>query len=54
VTYGVGQAQYVAVIVGLRNNHVNDLSRRHAALRKSRGEASEPPRGGAAVWVFSL
>jgi alcohol dehydrogenase (cytochrome c) len=55
VTYSVGQTQYVAVVVGLRNNHVNDLSRTYTAFRKRRGEVNiEAPRGGAAVWVFAL
>ena len=55
VTYSIGTTQYVAVVVGLRNNHVNDLSRTYNAFRKNRGEtAIEPPRGGAAIWVFAL
>jgi alcohol dehydrogenase (cytochrome c) len=55
VTYSVGQTQYVAVVVGLRNNHVNDLSRTYNAFRKNHGQTTiEPPRGGAAIWVFAL
>ena len=55
VTYAVGGTQYVAVVAGLRNNHVNDLLRTYSAFRKRRGET--PPTataGGAAVWVFAL
>ena len=55
VTYGIGDTQYVAVVVGLRNNHVSDLSRTYNAFRERRGETDvEPPEGGAAIWVFAL
>ena len=55
VTYSIGKTQYVAVIVGLRNNHVNDLSRTYNAFRKNRGrDRLDPPKGGAAIWVFAL
>ena len=55
VTYSIGTTQYVAVVVGLRNNHVSDLSRRYIAFRKNRGETNiDPPTGGAAIWVFAL
>lgn len=56
VTYAIGPSQYVAVVIGLRNNHVSDLSRTYTAFRKRRGEtqAAPPSTGGAAMWVFSL
>jgi alcohol dehydrogenase (cytochrome c) len=54
ITYSIGERQYVAVIVGLRNNHVNDLSRTYTAFRKRRGLTVENPNGGAAIWVFAL
>jgi len=55
VTYGIGKTQYIAVVVGLRNNHVSDLSRTYNAFRKNRGETDiNPPTGGAAIWVFAL
>ena len=55
MTYGIGDTQYVAVVVGLRNNHVSDLSRTYNAFRARRGETDvEPPEGGAAIWVFAL
>jgi alcohol dehydrogenase (cytochrome c) len=53
VTYSVGGKQYVAVVVGLRNNHVNDLSRTYNAFRKTRGLDVEAVNGGAAIWVFT-
>jgi len=52
VTYSIGRTQYVAVVVGLRNNHVGDLSRTYNAFRKRRGTEVETPNGGAALWVF--
>ena len=55
VSYSIGGAQYVAVVVGLRNNHVGDLSRTYNAFRKRRGATDvTTPNGGAAVWVFGL
>jgi alcohol dehydrogenase (cytochrome c) len=55
VTYSIGATQYVAVVVGLRNNHVSDLSRTYNAFRKRRGATdSDPANGGAAIWVFAL
>ena len=54
MTYAVDDAQYVAVVVGLRNNHVSDLSRRYQAVRERAGDPdAAPPEGGAAIWVFS-
>ena len=54
VTYSIDKTQYVAVVVGLRNNHVNDLSRTYNAFRKRRGTEIEPANGGPAIWVFAL
>jgi alcohol dehydrogenase (cytochrome c) len=55
VTYSSGRTQYVAVIAGLRNNHVSDLSRTYNNFRKRRGQTDiEAPKGGAALWVFGL
>jgi alcohol dehydrogenase (cytochrome c) len=55
ITYSIGTTQYVAVVVGLRNNHINDLSRTYNTFRKTRGEAiATVPSGGAAIWVFAL
>jgi alcohol dehydrogenase (cytochrome c) len=57
ITYSIGQTQYVAVVTGMRNNHVNDMLRRYQAFRTSRGApaatpASPPP--SPAVQVFAL
>ena len=46
--------QYVAVVTGLRNNQVNDLSRRYQAFRRGRGEAPPAPTGTPAIQVFAL
>jgi len=53
ITYSVGASQYVAVIVGLRNNHINDLANTYGNFRKARGDAAAPLRSGAAIWVFT-
>jgi alcohol dehydrogenase (cytochrome c) len=39
ITYGAGTTQYVAVVMGLRNNHINDLSGTYNAFLKNRSEA---------------
>lgn len=54
ITYAIGQTQYVAVVVGMRNNHINDLSRRYQAFRRARGASTEAPKGEPAVVVFAL
>lgn len=55
ITYSVGQTQYVAVVVGMKNNHINDMTRRYAAFRKAHNlPAVASPAGGAAVQVFAL
>lgn len=54
ITYVVGKTQYVAVVTGLRNNHINDLMRSYQAFRKARGGAGEMPAGAPAVVVFAL
>jgi alcohol dehydrogenase (cytochrome c) len=55
VTYSIGKTQYIAVVVGLRNNHVSDLSRTYNNFRKRRGATDiETSNGGAAIWVFKL
>ncbi|MGZ6038879.1 MAG: outer membrane protein assembly factor BamB family protein [Phenylobacterium sp.] len=54
ITYAVGQTQYVAVVTGMRNNHISDLSRRYQAFRRARGASVPPPRGEPAVVVFSV
>lgn len=55
VSYGVDGTQYVAVVVGLRNNHVRDLSRSYDEFRAGTEDAgTDRPRGGAAIWAFSF
>jgi alcohol dehydrogenase (cytochrome c) len=54
ITYSSGTTQYIAVVVGLRNNHINDLSGTYNAFRKNRGETGVALRSGAAIWVFTL
>jgi alcohol dehydrogenase (cytochrome c) len=54
VTYSIGARQYVALVVGLRNNQVNDLWRTYQTFRRNRGQAVANPTGGAAVIVFAL
>jgi alcohol dehydrogenase (cytochrome c) len=54
ITYAVGKVQYVAVVTGLRNNHINDLSRRYQAFRRNRGEQAPTPAGAPAIQVFTL
>ena len=44
----------VAVVIGMTNNDVNDLSRRYQAFRRGRGETYTPPRGTPSVVVFAL
>jgi alcohol dehydrogenase (cytochrome c) len=55
ITYSIDKTQYIAVVVGLRNNHVNDLTRTYGAFRKSKGmppiELTNP---GPAISVFAL
>src|SRR5262249_38713120 len=54
ITYAVGKIQYVALVTGLRNNQVNDLSRRYQAFRRGRGETPPTPNGAPAIQVFAL
>lgn len=54
ITYSVGGVQYVAVVVGMTNNHINDMSRRYQEFRKSRGLSLPPTATTAAIQVFAL
>jgi hypothetical protein len=53
VTYGVGPT-HVAVVTGLRNNHINDLMRSYQVFRRARGASGELPKGEPAVVVSAL
>ncbi len=54
IAYSVGGRQYVALVTGLKNNHISDLSRRYQTFRKGRGEPVANPTGEPAVVVFAL
>ena len=54
ITYSVGTTQYVALVVGMTNNHIGDMSRRYEAFRKTIGKPIEQPKGEAGVVVFKL
>mgnify|MGYP000358420721 CR=1 FL=1 len=55
ITYSVGPTQYVAVVTGMTNNHINDISRRYIDFRKNHNLPANPAVGTeAAVQVFKL
>lgn len=54
ITYSVGAKQYVAVVVGMPNNHINDMSRRYIEFRKARGKPVERAKGEPGIVVFAL
>ena len=55
VTYSVDGTQYVAVVVGQTNNHVNDWSRVYSRFAPDAGmPVNDSPKGGAAIWVCAL
>jgi len=54
ITYSVSGTQYVALIVGMSNNHINDLSRRYQAFRRGRGQTVDRLTGAPSVVVFKL
>ena len=58
VTYSVKDRQYVAVVVGMTNNFVRDITSSHNRWSASKGLSSMKSkpgrRGGAALWAFAL
>ena len=52
ITYKVGGTQYVAVVVGMTNNHIRDITRHYRQWSSTEGAPGD--RGGAAIWVFAL
>ena len=54
ITYSVGGMQFVAVVEGMKNYHINDLSRRYQTFRRQHGSPVESPKGHPAIVVFSL
>jgi alcohol dehydrogenase (cytochrome c) len=54
-TYSVGKTQYVAVVTGMSNYHINDISRRYREFMRGQGRPSPPvPTGTPAILVFKL
>jgi hypothetical protein len=54
-TYSVGKTQYVAVVTGMRNYHINDISRRYQEFMRGQGKPVPPtPTGAPAIQVFKL
>lgn len=62
ITYKVGETQYVAVVVGMTNNHVRDITTHYRQWSATTGVKAWSPaapegdidRGGAAIWAFAL
>ncbi|MCZ6617038.1 MAG: PQQ-binding-like beta-propeller repeat protein [Gammaproteobacteria bacterium] len=51
ITYQVGDTQYIAVVVGMTNNHVRDITRHYRQWSSTQGTPGDT--GGASVWVFA-
>jgi len=55
ITYSINETQYVAVLVGVNNLHVDMLDRAYQEFStKHDVPKNTAPDGGAAVWVFAL
>jgi hypothetical protein len=54
ITFSACTTQYIAVVVGLCNNHINDLSDTYNNFRKHKGESVTTFRGGAQLGVRVL
>ena len=55
ISYGIGDKQYVAVTVGMLNQHIPGLIYEYRHFADKTGQTIAPhPYGGAAIWVFSL
>jgi alcohol dehydrogenase (cytochrome c) len=52
ITYRVDGTQYVAVVVGMSNNHVRDITRYYRQWSTTKGRPGD--QGGAAIWAFAL
>ncbi len=52
ITYTVKGTQYVAVVVGMTNNHVRDITRHYRSWSSTKGSPGDA--GGASIWVFAL
>jgi alcohol dehydrogenase (cytochrome c) len=53
ITYAVGGTQYVAVVTGMQNYHINALGRGYRDFRRTRGATVTAPRGEPSVVVFA-
>jgi len=54
ITYSVGKTQYVAVVIGMTNNQIGDLSRRYQAFQRARNVTPTRQTGAPAIVVFAL
>lgn len=55
VSYSAGGKQYVAVVVGQTNYHVNGWSRTyHRFAEELNMPVNDSPKGGASIWAFAL
>jgi putative heme-binding domain-containing protein len=58
VTYSINGTQYVAVVVGMTNNWVRDITTAHNMFAEDTGFSSQKSKpggmGGAAIWAFAL
>ena len=55
ITYSVGDMQYVAVVVGMRNFHIDGLTGAFLGMDAAPDTPrKKSPKGGAAIWVFAL
>ena len=52
ITYQVGETQYIAIVVGMTNNHVRDITGHYRRWSNTQGVPGDA--GGAAVWVFEV
>jgi|TARA_B100000315_G_scaffold259318_2_gene314887 alcohol dehydrogenase (cytochrome c) len=52
ISYKVADRQYVAVVVGMTNNFIRDITRHYRQWSKTEGKPGD--RGGASIWVFAL
>ena len=52
ITYIVNEVQYVAVVVGMTNNWIRDITRPYRRFTNTEGMPGDM--GGAAIWVFAL
>ena len=55
VTYRVDDRQYIAVVVGMKNFHIDGLAQTYREFGEKSDEPNkDAPKGGAAIWAFSL